>query len=367
MKINCDGLSLSEATLKVIKASGNRAVNPVLEGIKLTAKNDELILFATDKELSIEKRIKAVVMEDGEVVVPGRLFSEFVKSLTNEEIEMSVNENNVIKIKYSDNEAEFNCLELEDYPKPRQLKEENVIQIKGKSLKNLIQKTAFCAASDDARPILKGCLFEKENGKLRAVCLDGYRMGIAEEPTGSEGRDCKIVVPVKSLNEIFKFIEEEEVDVFMMIENNFMMINFGTATIMTTLLTGDFINYRQILPAHTETKVTVKKDGFDRALERANLLSRADKSNYVLFEIEEKTITISAKSELGTVTECLPMAMDGKDLDIKFNVRYVYEAIKAINSDYIDISLNGSVNPCIIEANDNKSCLYLILPVRKCN
>ncbi len=367
MKINCDGLSLSEATLKVIKAAGSKTVNPVLEGIKLTAKNDELILFATDKELSIEKRIKAVVMEDGEAVVYGRVFCEFVKSLTNEEIELSVNENNVLKIKYSENEAEFNCFDVEDYPKQKEIEEENVIQLKGKALKNLIQKTTFCAALDDARPILKGCLFEKEKGLVRAVCLDGYRMGIAEEKAGEEGKDCKIIVPVKSLNEILKFIEEEDVDVFMVIEKNYMMINFGTATIITTLLTGEYINYRQILPAQTETKVTVKKDLFERALERANLLSRADKNNYVNFEIEEKNITVLAKSELGTVTECIPMAMDGKDLEIKFNVRFVYDAIKAIDSDYVDISLNGSINPCIIEANDIKNSLYLILPVRKFN
>ena len=85
MKVVCEGLDLSEAILKVSRGISNRSTNPILEGIKLTAEEDYLTLSATDLELSIEKTIKAQVKMEGETVVPGKLFSEFIKKLNNEQ------------------------------------------------------------------------------------------------------------------------------------------------------------------------------------------------------------------------------------------------------------------------------------------
>ena len=86
MKVVCDGLDLSIATAQVIKAISNKTTNPVLEGIKLSAENDRLKLSATDLELAIEKTIKADVKLEGETVIPGKFFSEFIKKLTGEKI-----------------------------------------------------------------------------------------------------------------------------------------------------------------------------------------------------------------------------------------------------------------------------------------
>ena len=92
MQIICDGLDLSDAVLKVSKAIASKTTNPILEGIKLIAEGSELTLLATDLELSIEKKIRAEVKEEGETVVPGRFFCEFVKKLTNETKKEVLNE-----------------------------------------------------------------------------------------------------------------------------------------------------------------------------------------------------------------------------------------------------------------------------------
>ena len=94
MKIVCDGTDLGVATAQVIKAISNKTTNPVLEGIKLTAENDTLILSATDLELAIEKTIRADVKVEGECVIPGKFFSEFIKRLSNEKIELELNDKN---------------------------------------------------------------------------------------------------------------------------------------------------------------------------------------------------------------------------------------------------------------------------------
>ena len=64
MKFICDGVVLSDAAITVSKACASKTLVPVLECIKLNARNDTLTLTAYDGELSIEKKIKAEVFEE---------------------------------------------------------------------------------------------------------------------------------------------------------------------------------------------------------------------------------------------------------------------------------------------------------------
>ena len=55
MKAVCEGIELSDAVLKVVKACSTKTTVPVLECIKISAKNDTMTLAATDGEISIIK------------------------------------------------------------------------------------------------------------------------------------------------------------------------------------------------------------------------------------------------------------------------------------------------------------------------
>ena len=160
MQVVCEGMELGGATAQVIKAISSRTTNPILEGIKLTAENGKLILSATDLELGIEKTIRAEVKEDGETVVPGKFFSEFVKKLSNEQIELTLNDKNQLKIKYTDSESFIQCLNVIEFPNLKIIEDGDFFTITQKDLKALINKSIFSVALDDSRPILKGCLFE---------------------------------------------------------------------------------------------------------------------------------------------------------------------------------------------------------------
>ena len=116
MLLNCMGLELSDAFLKVSKAISNKVTNPILEGIKISAEDNELTLSATDTDLSIEKKIKADIKVEGETVVPGKFITEFVKKLSNSDIELEVNEKNQLLIRYDGNESVIQCYNAVEYP-----------------------------------------------------------------------------------------------------------------------------------------------------------------------------------------------------------------------------------------------------------
>ena len=364
MKLICEGLDLSDAVLKVLRATAVRTTNPILEGIKLSAKEDSLTLSATDLEISIEKTIQADVKVPGEIVVPGKVFADFVKKLSNEQIELSLNEGNTLRIKYTDSEGSLQCLNADEFPIIKELSSPDRITMAPTELKDLIDKTIFSVALDDARPILKGCLFEINEGEMTSVALDGYRLAMVKTPVFSTAKTLSCIIPAKSLSEISKLIRTDTESVDILISKNHLMIDDGQVKVITRLLEGEFINYRQVIPTSSSTTILVSKAQLEDGLERASLLARMDKNNLVRFDIRDKVLTITSASNIGNVTENITVSLEGKDLTIAFNARYLSDCMHTISDEFIKINFSSQIAPCTICSAEEDKYLYLILPVR---
>ena len=367
MKIICDGADLSDAVLKVSKGTSNKTTNPILEGIKVVAEEDFVTLSATDLELSIEKTIRGMVQIEGEMVVPGKFFCEYIKKLNNEQIELSVDEKNVLSIKYTDSVGKIQCLNAHEFPQIKQLEDSQYFEMKEKDLKALISKSIYAVATEDVRPILKGVKLEVSDNTITAVALDGYRLAVVKKGIVGASGNLSCIVPARSLNEISKLLGDEDKTIRVNVGKNFMMVDIDNTKMTTRLLEGDFINYKQIIPSDFNTHLVLNKDQLLDALERASLLSRVDRNNLVKFEIVDKVMKLSSKSEIGDIKENITISLRGNDLNIAFNARYFTEALRATNDEFLKLEFTSAVSPCIIQPNEGDEFLYLILPVRIMN
>lgn len=364
MKLVCDGLDLSEAITQVSKGISTKTTNPILEGIKLTADEDYLILSATDLELSIEKKIRASVKIEGETVVPGRLFAEFVKKLHNEQIELELTEDNVLSIFYTDSCGKIQCLKTDEFPNIKKYDYSDNFEITQKNLKTLISRSVFAVAVNDVRPILKGCLVETNDTSVKFVALDGYRLAVAKSKLVSATTNISMVVPAKSLKEISSFLEDNDEVVKVFVTKSSLMIEMDNVIITSRLLDGDFINYIQIIPTSFTSTVVINKDQLESAIERASLLSRVDKNNLIKFNIKEKVLQLQGRSEIANINEKITISLKGNDLDIGFNVKYFSDALRTINDEFIKLEFTSTIAPCVITHVENDDYLHLILPVR---
>lgn len=363
MIVSCQGLELSEGLLRVSKAISNKIANPILEGIKIIAEEDTLTMSATDTELTIEKKIKAEVRQEGETVVPGRFITEFVKKLTNTQIELEVNDKNQLTIKYEDSESVIQCYNPVEYPGFKNVESKEYFGISQKDFKTCVNKSIFAVALDDSRPILKGVLFDINNNELNVVALDGYRLARVKK-TIKSNMTKSIVVPARSLNELSKMIEDSDEIINIYVGEYTIMADLGDTKVTSRLLEGDYINYKQIIPVNFETFVIVNKEQFEQALERATLLSRTSSSNYVKFDIKESNLCITSNSELGNLKENIPVSVSGKDLIISFNPRYYLESLRVNTNEFVKLCFNNPSTPCVIVPTEEDEFLYLILPVR---
>ena len=364
MKVICDGNDLAEAVGKASKALGQKTVNQILEYIKIDATPGTLTLTATDNELTIETSIVADVVSEGSILVPGKLFSDFTRKLTNERIELLLASNKLV-VKYSDSAGEIACASADEYPEMREMSEAQSFTIIKKEFKDLISKVAFSASVDSARPILKGVLLDVDESFITAVALDSYRLAKCVKTLEKTSALMHAVVPARCLSEIGKMLDDSEDPICAYIQRGSFRMDLGHTTVTSILLDGDFVNYRGLVPTAFETTVTLPCEPFSDGLERAILLSKGDKSNPVRFDINERLLVISSMSEAGNLNEKIPIVMTGPDLAIAFNAKYFTEMLRVLSMDTITVKFNTPSAPCVVEpAGGSDDFLYLILPVR---
>ncbi len=366
MKVICEGLDLSEAALKVVKACANRTTVPVMECIKLCAENDSLILTATDGEMTIQKKIKAEVCEEGEVCVPGKYFCDFIKKLETVQITLSADHGRM-EIIYADSKTNMQVLSAEDFPKVDMDVNDNSIVLKTAELKKLISAASFCCATDDSRPILKGCQIVVKGENICVTALDGFRLGTVNGKVISSTGDIEIVCPARTLGEIEKMLPSDDGDTELKLKRGILLVCVEDTVLTSCLYNGDFIKKENIIPKNFLTTVNVKRDILKASIERAAILVRSDKNSLIIMDIGQDKVEISSNSEIGNVNEPVKAEVDGKDLKIAMNSKFITDAINALEEEDIVLSFNNQVQPFICENKQNKEVLYLILPVRTTN
>ena len=365
MKLYCNGLDLSSAVLKVVRATSPKNFNPILEGIKLVACDDTLTLVATDGDLAIEKKINADVKVEGETVVPGKFFSDFVKKLTNGDMELELNEKNQLRITYTDSVTYIQCLNPQEYPLIKTVSNNQFIKITENNLKMAIDKTVFAVETDDLRPALKGVLFEVEGDSVVTVALDGYRLSKNMVGIDDKSSDIKVVIPSRALREISNLLSENDNVISMNIERNYVMVEVDDTKVVSRLIDEEFVNYKRIIPSQFSTVIKVNKAMLEDSLDQGIILARLSNDNKIELNISEKLLSLKTKSEIGNWKDNLAISMSGDDLEINFNLMYIRECLKVITDEVVKFSFSSQTGPCVVQSENDENYLYLILPLRK--
>ncbi len=367
MKIKINQNELNKSINIVQKAVSLRTPLPILSGILIEAKNNMLILTATDLDLGIKTYSPCEIEEEGAIVVQSKLIGDFVRKLpTNSYVFIETKENNNMEIKCLNSEINILGNSAAEYPDNTFDNEGETFKIKTETLKDLIRHTYFAAAQENIKPIFTGCLLEIKNNLCTIVALDGYRMAVKKEFIDYDS-EISIVVPSKTLLEILRIIEDNEEETEIVVSESHISFKIENTIIISNLLEGKFIDYEGIIKDNYVSVVKVNTEDIKESIERASLLARDDKNNLVILDIKDYNMQINSASEYGNVEENISVEKDGEDIKIGFNSKYILDYLKVIESDIISLNLIGKNNPCFIkEENEDKDkyYIYMVLPVR---
>jgi DNA polymerase-3 subunit beta len=250
-----------------------------------------------------------------------------------------------------------------EYPELPSISENSMYSIPQDLLKNMIRQTIFAAAQDETRPMLTGVLIEVKDGVLSMVALDAYRLALRRSHIDSQST-ISAVIPGKTLNEVGKILMSSEEEAAITFTTNHILFTIDRTRVISRLLDGEFINYRQIIPEEYKLRVKVNSRELLDSIERASLLAKEGKTNLIKMDVKDGLMAITSNSQLGNVYEEVPVSIEGGELQIAFNSKYFIDVLKIIDVEEVYLELSSSVSPCLVKTGDRNDYTYLILPVR---
>ena len=369
MKIVCYKDNILKALNSVVKGVASKTTMPILEGILIQTNDKEIKLTTYDLEIGIEYVMECEVKEQGSTVVNAIMFSEIIRKLPDTEIYITLNENNLLEIECEGALYKLTTMNPEEFPELPKINIEKSLKTEQKTLKEMIRKTIFAVSQEENRPIFTGCLFEVVDNKINVVGIDGSRMGWVNTNLSKKIDNFKVVIPGKTLNEVNKILTDSFDTIKIGIAKNQAVFEMENCKIVTRLLEGEFLNYRQVIPNQYETKIRINKNILQESLERVSLISSSlvekEKKYPVKISIEIGKITISCKNQTGDAKEEIYVETEGKNLEIGVNPKYFLDALKVIEDEEIFIEFGNSISPCIIKSTEIEgNYIYMILPIR---
>lgn len=351
-------LSLINISLRAISLKNNTSI---LEGILFIAKDNGLTLKSTDLELAIETTTECKVEKEGEVLLNASMISNIVRKLPNDEVYIKVDRE---KVFIQSENAKFNIIAMDIYSYPEFPTFENKVDfyVQENLLKVATKQTIFAAAIDDYRIVLNGVDVEIENKNVDFVALDGHRIAKRSFKI-EEDIEKKVIIPPRALNEISKIVPEGSVVGVSLVKGS-AIFTFENTIFSTRVIDGEYLNYKALFSYEHKTKVTVARRDLINAIERANIIYKAEKGDLVTFTIDDTSILVEGSSEIGDLKDIIDIKKEGDNLKIAFNSKYVLEGLKTIEQDFVEITFNGRAGACIIRPEDeNIDYTYLVLPV----
>ncbi|MED4267045.1 DNA polymerase III subunit beta [Priestia megaterium] len=367
---------LVQSVQDVMKAVSSRTTIPILTGIKIVATEEGVTLTGSNSDISIESFIpneeegKEIVdiQKPGSVVLPARFFSEIVKKLPKDIVELDVQSHFLTIIRSGKAEFNLNGLDAEEYPHLPQIEENNMFRLPTDLLKNMIRQTVFAVSTSETRPILTGVNWKIDGKELTCIATDSHRLALrkATIETGNEAT-YNVVIPGKSLSEFSKILDDSHELVDIVITENQVLFKTKHLLFFSRLLDGNYPDTSRLIPADSKTDVILNVKEFLQSIDRASLLAREGRNNVVkLSTLDEGIVEISSNSpEIGKVIEEVQsQSISGEELKISFSAKYMLDALKALEGTDIKINFTGAMRPFVIRTLEDDSMLQLILPVR---
>ncbi len=375
MKLSCKQQDLSRGLSAVSHAVSSRSTLPILANILLATDHGRLKLSATNLEIGINCLVDAQIEEEGTITIPARLITEFVNSLPQAIVEITLPEgSNTLNIKSQRSSANIKGMDASEFPQiPSNEDGEPPVLLEAALLKEMIAEVAFAAADDDSRPVLTGVLVQVSNEKITLAAADAFRLAVRVAPLpGDDQARGDILIPARTLIELARILPGEG-PVEMVVTPNRSQVLFHTPDLdlVSRLIEGAFPPFRQIIPKESTTQARVETREFAAAVKSAALFAR-DSSNIARVKInssstdgsESGSITIEATAEdLGDNVSTVNATVDGPELQIIFNVKYLADVLATIGTPEVLLEASSATKPGVLKPVGPNDHTYVIMPM----
>jgi DNA polymerase-3 subunit beta len=349
----------------VSRALSTRTATQALSGILVNADENGVALAATDGEMGLRTKLEAEVESQGSVLLPGRLLADIARSLGGPKVEIEVREaERDVEIRSGASSFHLRVLPAADFPKLPDEGEEP-LKIPAAALASTVELVAPAASRDDMRPVLTGVLVSVSGEEMTMVATDSYRLAVKR--TGLEGGiggELEANIPARALRELGRIVSAEGIEqVAATLLRNQAVFSAGGIILSTTLIDGQFPNFRQLLPESYEHDVRLPRGEFLDVARRVSQLAQRNAPLRLSFSTGELKVAATTP-DVGDAEETMPAAFEGEALEIGFNPEFLKEGIESVEGDEVMLRLISPLRPGLLQPVDNEDFRYLVMPIR---
>ena len=372
MKFTADKKMLEKSIAPVCLGVAPKNTDPLLEGIYIEAKDGTLTMCSYDREKGIRTTLEAEVEREGKIVVDAQKTSAIIHSLPDGPVTIEADENLIMRIVTEEADFQISGKDASNYPGLPDVKGDLNYTLQQNKIRAMINKTLFAVSQDDSKPIYTGSLFEINGNSLRITALDGFRVSMRcdEGLTERDDLDLRFIMPGKAQSDLLRLISDSDRPISVNMARKHIIFTFDNVYFITRLLDGEFLDYKKKIPPQRTVEARINTARFIDSIERAALIIDERIKSSIKLSFADSNLNISVATMLGKFKDefSYEELVDGK-LDIGFNHKILLEALRAINEEYVTVTLSHNLGPMIITP-DTKSegnperFLYMILPVQ---
>ena len=373
MKLSCLQENLNRGLGIVGRAVATRSTLPITQNILLSAEESRLKLSATNLEMATTCWIGAKVEQEGTITIPARLLIDFVNSLPNELIEITLPANShTLELKSGRFQAHINGIAAEDFPPIPQVSDGLITNIEVDALREGIAQVVFVAATEESRPVLTGINIEFDGSELNLAAADGFRLAVHKITLGSPvSEKSTVIIPARTLNELNRLLadQEEPVEITINQQKSQVLFRLKDAELVSQLIQGSFPNYSQVIPQSYTTRAVVDINEFLRVSKMSSIFAR-DASGIVRLvitpgaELTPGKITVSAQAEeVGSNVSEIDALVDGEEAKIAFNVKYLSDVLSVLHQSQVALEVTTSSSPGVIRPIGEDNYVHVVMPM----
>lgn len=364
MKVVTTKQALVECLGIVNKAVSSRTSIQVLSGVLIEARDEGIMLSATDMEISIKAPLAGKVEQAGSLVVPARIASDIARSLPGGDVvvEQRAGETQV-EIRARESLFDLHSLPAADFPQLPTFTGQR-FTVGRVAFLETVDRVAPSASRDETRPVLTGVMVRLSKHSVRMVATDSYRLSMKETPVESSvSGTFEAIVPSRTLLELSRIAAAmSDETIAILPSENQMLFEAGGVSLVSRVIDGQFPNYRQLIPETFDYEVAVDRDELLEAVRRVGLL--AQKNAPLRLHFSSNMLTVSAESQdVGKAQEAMPIQYSGDDLAIGFNPEFLEAGVASVKESPVYLRFISPLRPGLVKgAGDDY--LYLVMPIR---
>jgi DNA polymerase-3 subunit beta len=364
MKLTIEKTQLLQSLSMVSKGMSSRSTLPILSGIHLETLEGSLIFRTTDLAVSIQHCVPVLVEREGSTVVPGKLFSDIVKSFPEAAVTLD-QDGDDLNVSCLDSMFTIRTLNPLDFPLFPQIDSKVAGTIPSSVFSSMAKKVIKAVSRDESRAVLTGVLIKMDETALQLVATDSYRLAIAKSQLEDPVNEAiSLIVPGDVLDEIRRLVTTQETITISNSENQ-IIFSFGETTFITRKIEGSYPHYEAIIPTEKNTTATIETTLVLNAIKRVAITAQIHTPIRLSFDPDAQLITVSSKTQdVASAQEKITAQIEGEHLEIGFNHQYIIDGLSAIDTEEVYFEAQSMLKPGIVRTVGEEYFFYLTMPVR---